>query len=109
VEHQEHPAAGEIQVAVQANAVTANASEPKQTLKSDMECRNGNLLARHRPARLSNSSLVKATTKGKQNIAKYVNRLLDLHLIHPAERRGRNVYYVISPDLALVRTRSRPT
>jgi hypothetical protein len=53
--------------------------------------------------RFTNSSLVKATGKGKQNIAKYVNRFLDLHLIHLAERRGRNVYYEISPDLALLR------
>jgi len=43
------------------------------------------------------------TGKGKQNITKYVNRFLDLHLIHPAERSGRNVYYEISPDWALLR------
>ncbi len=41
--------------------------------------------------------------------AKYVNRFLDLHLIHLAERRGRNVYYEISPDLALLRPPSRGT
>jgi hypothetical protein len=58
-------------------------------------------------SRFTNSSLVKATGKGKQNVAKYVNRFLALHLIHPAERRGRNVYYEISPDLALLRPRSR--
>lgn len=55
--------------------------------------------------RFTNSSLGKATGKGKQNIAKYLNRLLDLHFIHPAERRGRNVYYEITPDLALLRRR----
>ena len=49
----------------------------------------------------------KSTGKGKQNIAKYVNRFLGVHLIHPAERRGRNVYYEISPDLALLRPRAR--
>jgi DNA-binding transcriptional ArsR family regulator len=53
--------------------------------------------------RFTNSSLVKATGKGKQNVAKYINRFLELHLIHPAERSGRNVYYEISPDLALLR------
>jgi hypothetical protein len=57
--------------------------------------------------RFTNSSLGKATAKGKQNVAKYLNRLLDLHFIHPAERRGRNVYYEISPDLALIRLRRR--
>ena len=67
------------------------------------------LRAAVREVRFTNSSLVKATGKGKQNIAKYVNRLLDLHLIHPAERRGRNVYYEISPDLALLRPRSKRT
>ena len=59
-----------------------------------------------REVRFTNSSLVKATGKGKQNVAKYVNRLLDLHII-PPERRGRNVYCEISPDLALLRPRSR--
>jgi DNA-binding transcriptional ArsR family regulator len=57
--------------------------------------------------RFTNSSLVKATGKGKQNITKYLNRLLDMHLIYLAERRGRNVYYEISPDLALLRPRVR--
>ncbi len=64
------------------------------------------LRAAVRETRFTNSSLVKATGKGKQNIAKYMNRFLDLHLIHPAERRGRNVYYEISPDLALLRLRT---
>jgi hypothetical protein len=57
--------------------------------------------------RFTNSSLVKATGKGTQNVAKYINRFLALHVIHPAERRGRNVYYEISRDLALLRPRSR--
>lgn len=61
------------------------------------------LRAAVREVRFTNSSLVKATGKGKQNITKYTNRFLDLHLIHSAERRGRNVYYEISPDLALLR------
>ena len=65
------------------------------------------LRAAVRESRFTNSSLVKATGKGKQNIARYVNRFLGLHLIHPAERRGRNVYYEISPDLALLRPRAR--
>jgi DNA-binding transcriptional ArsR family regulator len=65
------------------------------------------LRAAVRQSRFTNSSLVKATGKGKQNITKYMNRFLDLHLIYPAERRGRNVYYEISPDLALLRVRAR--
>jgi DNA-binding transcriptional ArsR family regulator len=65
------------------------------------------LRAAVREVRFTNSSLVKATGKGKQNITKYTNRFLDLHLIHPAERRGRNVYYEISPDLALLRPRTQ--
>jgi hypothetical protein len=65
------------------------------------------LRAAVREVRFTNSSLVKATGKGKQNITKYTNRFLDLHLIHPAERRGRNVYYDISPDLALLRPRTQ--
>lgn len=65
------------------------------------------LRAAVRASRFTNSSLVKATGKGKQNITKYVNRFLGLHLVHPAERRGRNVYYEISPDLALLRPRAR--
>jgi hypothetical protein len=64
------------------------------------------LQAAVREIRFTNSSLVKATGKGKQNIAKYMNRFLTLHLIHPAERRGRNAYYEISPDLALLRPRA---
>lgn len=58
-------------------------------------------------SRFTNSSLVKATGKGKQNIAKYVNRFLDLHLIRVAERKGRNTYYDICPDLALLRPPAR--
>ena len=65
------------------------------------------LRAAVRETRFTNSSLVKATGKGKQNITKYVNRFLGLHLIRPAERRGRNVYYEISADLALLRPRAR--
>jgi hypothetical protein len=65
------------------------------------------LRAAVRQSRFTNSSLTKATGKGKQNIARYVNRFLGLHLIHPAEHRGRNVYYEISPDLALLRPRAR--
>ena len=65
------------------------------------------LRAAVRETRFTNSSLVKATGKGKQNVVKYINRFLELHLIHPAERRGRNVYYEISPDLALIQPRSR--
>ncbi len=49
--------------------------------------------------RFTNSSLVKNTQKSKQNIAKYLNRLLGLNFIYLAERRGRNVYYEIAPDL----------
>jgi hypothetical protein len=65
------------------------------------------LRAAVRQTRFTNSSLAKATSKGKQNIAKYLNRLLDLHLIYPADRRGRYVDYEISPDLALLRPRVR--
>ena len=60
------------------------------------------LRAAVRESRFTNSSLARATGKGKQNITRYVNRFLDLHVVHPAERRGRNVYYEISPDLALL-------
>jgi DNA-binding transcriptional ArsR family regulator len=64
------------------------------------------LRAAVREGRFTNSSLVKVTGKSKQNITKYLNRFLDLYLVHPAERSGRNVYYEISPDLALLRPRT---
>ena len=57
--------------------------------------------------RCAELSKIQEHREGKQNIAKYVNRFLGLHLIHPAERRGRNVYYEISPDLALLRPRAQ--
>ncbi len=53
--------------------------------------------------RLTNTSLVKATGKRKQSMAKYLKRLRDLNLVHQAEQRGRSVYYEISPDVALLR------
>jgi hypothetical protein len=55
--------------------------------------------------RSSAADSANATGIGKQKLAKYLNGLLDLHLIQPAERRGRNVYYQISPDLALLQPR----
>ena len=53
--------------------------------------------------RFTNSSLVKATGKSKQNVAKYVKRLVALNFAYQAEKRGRNVYYETSPELALLR------
>lgn len=52
--------------------------------------------------RFTNSTLVKVTQKSKQNVTKYLNRLLMLNFIYQVERRGRNVYYEISPDLTLL-------
>lgn len=52
--------------------------------------------------RFTNSSLCKTTGKSKQNIAKYVTRFLDLHLVSQAERSGRNVYYEVAPELVLL-------
>ena len=52
--------------------------------------------------RFTNSSLVKVTKKSKQNVTKYMNRLLRFNFIYQVERRGRNVYYEISPDLTLL-------
>jgi DNA-binding transcriptional ArsR family regulator len=52
--------------------------------------------------RFTNSSLVKATGKSKQNVAKYLKRLVDLNFAYQAERRGRSVYYETSPELALL-------
>ncbi len=63
------------------------------------------LCAAVKQSRFTNTSLVKATGKSKQNVTKYLNRLLDLHFVHSAERRGRHVYYEIAPDLALLRGR----
>ncbi len=53
--------------------------------------------------RFTNSSLVKATGKSKQNVAKYLKRLVDLNFAYLAEKRGRSVYYETSPELALLR------
>ena len=53
--------------------------------------------------RFTNSSLVKATGKSKQNVAKYLKRLVTLNFVFHADKRGRNVYYESSPDLALLR------
>ena len=66
------------------------------------------LLAAVKQKRFTNSSLVKSTRKSKQNIAKYLRRLTELNLIRQVERRGRSVYYEITPELGLmVPSRSR--
>lgn len=52
--------------------------------------------------RFTNSSLVEATKKSKQNVAKYINRLLGLSLIYQAGKQGRNVYYEIAPSLSIL-------
>lgn len=52
--------------------------------------------------RFTNSSLVKDTRKSKQNVAKYLNRLLKFNFIYQTERQGRNVYYEIAPDITLL-------
>jgi DNA-binding transcriptional ArsR family regulator len=58
--------------------------------------------------RFSNSSLVKATGKSKQNVAKYLRRLGELHFVRLVEKRGRSVHYEISPELALLRAKKTP-
>jgi DNA-binding transcriptional ArsR family regulator len=60
------------------------------------------LLAAVQQRRFTNSSLVKATRKSKQNVAKYLGRLTRLNLVHVAERRGRSVFYETSPELSLL-------
>ncbi len=40
--------------------------------------------------------------QNRQNVTKYMNRLLRFNFIYQVERRGRNVYYEISPDLSLL-------
>jgi len=57
--------------------------------------------------RFTNSSLVKATGKSKQNIAKYLPRLARFNLVYVANRRGRSVYYETSPELGLLRAPRR--
>ncbi|HJN13739.1 MAG: winged helix-turn-helix transcriptional regulator [Pirellulaceae bacterium] len=54
--------------------------------------------------RFTNSSLAKATGKSKQNVAKYLKRLVEANFAYLAEKRGRSVYYETSPELALLRT-----
>ena len=54
-------------------------------------------------SRFTNSSLVKATGKSKQNVAKYLKRLVDLNFARQIEKRGRSVIYETSPELALLR------
>ena len=52
--------------------------------------------------RFTNSSLVRATGKSKQNVAKYLKRLVGLNFAYQAEKRGRSVFYETSPELALL-------
>ena len=47
--------------------------------------------------------MLKATVKSKQNIAKYLRRLIELNFAYLAEKRGRSVFYQTSPELALLR------
>jgi len=71
------------------------------SLLTDSE--QGVLAAAVEQGRFTNSSLVKATGKSKQNVAKYVKRLVELNFAYQAEKRGRSVFYETSPELALLR------
>ena len=72
-----------------------------RSLLTDSE--QGVLTAAVEQGRFTNSSLVKATGKSKQNVAKYVKRLVELNFAYQAEKRGRSVFYETSPELALLR------
>ena len=72
-----------------------------RSLLTDSE--QGVLAAAVEQGRFTNSSLVKATGKSKQNVAKYVKRLVELNFAYQAEKRGRRVFYETSPELALLR------
>ena len=72
-----------------------------RSLLTDSE--QGVLAAAVEQGRFTNSSLVKATGKSKQNVAKYVKRLVELNFAYQAEKRGRSVFYETSPELALLR------
>ena len=72
-----------------------------RSLLTDSE--QGVLAAAVEQGRFTNSSLVKATGKSKQNVAKYVKRLVELNFAYQAEKRGRSVFYETSPELVLLR------
>jgi DNA-binding transcriptional ArsR family regulator len=81
------------------------ASERVRALLTDAEQQV--LLAAVEQGRFTNSSLAQATGKSKQNVAKYLRRLIDLNFARLAEKRGRSVYYEISAELALLRSRQK--
>ncbi len=51
----------------------------------------------------TNTALAERTKKMKQNIAKYINRFLELHLIYPVRKEGRQAFYRIAEDLRILR------
>ena len=50
----------------------------------------------------TNVALVQRTGKAKQNIAKYIDRFLELHLIYPVRKEGRQVFYRTAEDLRIL-------
>lgn len=67
------------------------------------EAEQGVLLEAAKQGRFTNSTLGKATGKSKQNVAKYVKRLVELNFAWQVERTGRSVYYETAPELSLLR------
>ena len=55
-----------------------------------------------RQKRFTNSSLVEATGKSKQNITKYINQFTKYNPVILVERKGRSTWCEIAPDLALL-------
>ncbi|MCK4344288.1 MAG: hypothetical protein KAX05_03300, partial [Bacteroidales bacterium] len=53
----------------------------------------------------TNSSLVKATKKTKQNINKYIRQFRKLNFIYQTKKEGRSVYYEVLPDLLLLQNK----
>jgi DNA-binding transcriptional ArsR family regulator len=60
------------------------------------------LQAAAKQRRFTNSSLASATRKSKQNVTKYMRRLQKLNYIHLSEKRGRSVFYEVSPELVVL-------
>ena len=79
------------------------AQERVRSLLTDVEQQV--LLEAAEQGKFTNSSLAQATGKSKQNVAKYLRRLIDLNFVRLAEKRGRSVYYETSAELALLRSR----
>ena len=94
---------------------TLSSEAAQQVLKQLTQQRIGNLLTEAeqnilrmaiRKKLFSNSSLAKAAGKSKQSITKYLNCFKDNNFIYQKERKGRNVYYEIAPDLLLLCTKN---